>query len=89
LPQGITDLFGYPNYSETGPDRCHAPEASRFTADGDASLDQNIVDITVTQVESIVEPDGVGDDVWGEAVSFIGVHPEIVSQGQLIWQYPS
>jgi len=42
----------------------------------------------VTEVESIVEPDRVTNYVWLESVAFVDIHPEIVSQGQLIWQYP-
>jgi hypothetical protein len=42
----------------------------------------------MTEVETIVEPDGVADDVGWESVPFISIHAEIVSQTELIWQYP-
>jgi hypothetical protein len=45
-----------------------APEADRFAANCDASLGQQIFDITVAEVESIVKPDGIGNDVVWESV---------------------
>jgi hypothetical protein len=33
----------------------------------------------VTEIESIVEPDCVTDDVWWKSVSFICIHPLILS----------
>ena len=40
-----------------------ALQANRFAADSDASFSQEIFDITVAQVEAVVEPDGVGNDI--------------------------
>ena len=54
------------------------PEADRFTADGDAPLSEKIFDISMTQVEAIVEPDSIGNDIWWEAVPFICVHGPIL-----------
>ena len=31
--------------------------------------------ITVAEIESVVEPDGVAGDVGWESVTFVGVHP--------------
>ena len=39
--------------------------ADRFSGHGDASLGEQIFNIAVIQVKSIVEPDCVADDVWG------------------------
>jgi len=41
-----------------------APQADRFMAYGDASLSHQIFDVSVTQAESVVEPDRVADDIW-------------------------
>jgi hypothetical protein len=64
-----------------------APQANRLPSDDDPAFSQQILDISVAQIEAIVEPDGVGDDIGRESVSFIGIHPEIVSQAELTWQY--
>ena len=42
----------------------------------------------MAQIESIVQPNCIADDVWRESVTLIGIHSGIVSQAQLIWQYP-
>ena len=39
-----------------------APQANRFVADSDSSLYEYIFDISVTQIESILEPDSITDD---------------------------
>ncbi len=56
-----------------------APKADCFAADSDASFSQEIFNISVTEVESVVEPDGVGNDIWWESVTFVCVHPRILS----------
>ena len=73
-----------------------APETNRFAADDDSSFGQDIFDVAVTEVESIVEPDCVTNDIWRKPVTFICVHHQIISfpafnlsvPGQLIWRYP-
>jgi hypothetical protein len=54
------------------------PESNRFTADSYASLGQEILDIPVTEIESIVEPDCVGNDIWRKTMAFICIHPPIL-----------
>ena len=39
-----------------------------------ASLSQDIFNIAVTEIESVVEPDGVADDIGWKSVAFICVH---------------
>jgi len=56
------------------------PEPNRFTAYSDASLSQEIFNVSVTQIESIVKPDGITDDVRRESMALIGVHPSILAQ---------
>ena len=54
------------------------PETDRFATDGDTSLSEKIFDISMAQVEAIVEPDGVGDDIWRESVALVGIHGPIL-----------
>jgi hypothetical protein len=41
----------------------YAPQADRLPSDDDSPFSQDIFDIAVTEVESIVEPNGIGNDV--------------------------
>ena len=40
--------------------------------DSDSALSQENFDIAVTQIESVVQPDSIGNDIWRE--SFICIH---------------
>ena len=53
----------------------------RGTADCDAALSQKIFNIAVTEVEPIVEPDGVTDDIRWKPVTLISTHHQIIDQG--------
>ena len=55
------------------------PEADRLPADRDAALGEQIFDISVAEIEAIVEPDGITDDIGGEPASFIGIHAPILA----------
>jgi len=57
-------------------------------ADSNTSLGQQIFDISVAQVEAVVEPHRVTDNLRWKSVSLVCIHPLIVSQGDLTWQYP-
>ena len=57
----------------------YAPETDCFTADGDAALGQEIFDISVAEIETIVEPDSVGDDVRRKSVTFVSIYPQILA----------
>ncbi|MFT6958322.1 MAG: hypothetical protein ACJAYC_003339 [Halieaceae bacterium] len=56
-----------------------APETDCLSADGDASFSEEIFDITVAAIEPVVEPDFIGNNVRRETVSFISIHPMILS----------
>ena len=44
----------------------YTPETDCFTAHGNASFGREVLDITMTQVKSVVEPNGIGNDIrWG------------------------
>jgi len=51
------------------------PETDCFAADGNTSLGEKIFNIAMAEVEAIVEPDGLGDDIWRESVTFVSIHP--------------
>jgi hypothetical protein len=55
------------------------PKTDRFAADGDTSLGKEIFNVTMAQIESVVEPDGIGDDVRWESVSFVCAHGPILA----------
>jgi hypothetical protein len=46
----------------------NAPQPDRFCANGDVSLSQKVLNIAVTEIEAIIEPDGITDDVRWESV---------------------
>jgi len=51
-----------------------APEADCFAADGDASFCEEIFDISMAEVESVVEPDSLRNDIRRKSVTFICIH---------------
>jgi len=55
------------------------PEPDRLSSDGDAPLSQKILDISMTKVESVVEPNCIGNDIWRKSVAFICFHPPILA----------
>jgi hypothetical protein len=69
-----------------------APEADRLVGDGDASPGQQIFDVPVAEIEAVIEPDGVLDDLRRKSVppvrALSAFHPGIVASRRLIWQYP-
>ena len=55
----------------------------RFAADRDASFGEKVFDEwsgtpAMTEIETLVEPDGVGDDVRWESIALVGIHPPIL-----------
>ena len=49
-----------------------------YVADSDTSFSEQIFDISVAEIESIVQPNYVADDVWWESVAFVCIHPPIL-----------
>jgi len=56
------------------------PEHDGLTAHCDALFSKDIFDISVTQVEAAVKPDGLTNDVGWKSVAFVGIHPPILVQ---------
>jgi hypothetical protein len=47
------------------------PQANRLVADADAALSQQLLHVTMAQVEPVVQPDGVADDLHGKAMAAV------------------
>ena len=43
-------------------------EENRWRGNSDNMFGKAILDVALTQIETIVKPDSVGDDIWREAV---------------------
>jgi hypothetical protein len=54
-----------------------APQPDCFSAHDNATLSEEIFDISMAEIEAIAEPDCVGDDIWWEPMALISVHPLI------------
>ena len=60
-----------------------APEPDGFIADCDTPLGKEIFDITMAEIEAIVEPDSVADDIGWEPVTLEGSHHRIIKFREL------
>jgi hypothetical protein len=47
------------------------PKAVRFATDGYAPFGQEIFDIAVTEIESIVQPDRIGNDIGRKSMTLV------------------
>ena len=67
-----------------------APQPDRFTTDLDSSMSQQFFNIAVTEIESVIQPFRLLDDIGRKSVTFIrvgaSVHWPIVAQRQLTCQ---
>ena len=50
-----------------------APAPDRLVGDNDAALSQNQLNITQAETEDVVQPDGVADDLSGEAMAIVRI----------------
>ncbi|MFT5483042.1 MAG: hypothetical protein ACI9GW_001697 [Halieaceae bacterium] len=41
--------------------------------------EEQIFDISMAEIESVVKPGGIGNDIWRESVAFVCVHLSILS----------
>lgn len=53
------------------------PESNCFAGDSNAAFRQEILDIPVTQVEAIVDSDGIRNDIGRKSVTLTGTHGPI------------
>jgi len=56
-----------------------APKTDGLASDDDSSFSQEVLDISVAEIEAIVEPDCIANDIWWEPVKFLGIHSPILS----------
>jgi hypothetical protein len=74
----VASMFAFQSAGVNGAE-FDAPKADGLSADGDASFSKEIFNISVAEIEPVVEPDGVGDNIWRKSVAFIYVHGPILS----------
>jgi len=66
------------------------PESNRFVADVDISLSQQIFNISNTEIEPMVQPNGVLNDGRWETVTFVYVfHSAVLAEVCFTCQYPA
>lgn len=46
-------------------------DSNRFIRYGDSALGEKILDISETQTETMINPDGIADDLWREPMTVI------------------
>ena len=56
-----------------------APEADRFSGYSATPLGEQVFDIAMAEIEPVVEPDGITDDVGWKSVALIGIHQLILA----------
>ena len=56
-----------------------APQANRFAANVDASFSEKVFNIPMTQIEAIIEPGGIQNDIGQESVALVSIHPPILA----------
>ena len=53
-----------------------APEADRLEADRDTPFGQQVFNISVAHIESVIQPEGVADDAGWETVALVVIHTQ-------------
>ena len=68
-------------FQSTGIDcsKLDTPQADRLSGYSDASFSEQIFNIPMAEVEFVVEPDCVTDDVGWESMTPIGIHGPILA----------
>ena len=56
-----------------------APESDSFVTNGNNAFGEQVFDISMTEIESEVEPDRAVDDIGRESVTFVCIHSPILS----------
>ena len=56
-----------------------APESDSFVADGDATLSKKVFNISMAQVESVIQPNCIADDIGRESLTLVGIHGPILA----------
>jgi len=59
--------------------KLNAPQTNRFATDCDASFSEKVFDISMAEIEAVLKPDSIGNDVGWESMAFVYVHSPILS----------
>jgi hypothetical protein len=51
----------------------------QFPADRDASFGQEVFDIAVAKVETVVQPDSIADDVGWKSMTLVCIHGQVLA----------
>jgi transposase-like protein len=55
-----------------------APKTDSFSGYSDAAFGKEIFDIALTEIESVIEPNGIGNHMWRESVTLISIQAPIL-----------
>jgi len=55
------------------------PKADSFATNCDASFSEKVFNIPMTQIEAIIEPGGIQNDIGQESVALVSIHPPILA----------
>ena len=56
-----------------------APQTGSFSEYGYAPFSEQVFNIPVAQVETVIQPDCVANNIGWESVAFVGVHAPILA----------
>lgn len=74
----ITSVLAFQSASING-SKLDAPETDRLTRYSDTTFGEKVFDISMAEIEAIVKPHSMADDIGRESVSFICIHGPIVT----------
>lgn len=66
----VTLMFTFQSPGMVGT-KFYAPQTNRLIAGFDTSLSEQTFDITIAEVESVVQPNCIADDIWRNSVAFV------------------
>jgi len=68
----VTQVLTFRATDEEGSEFC-TPEADGFATYGDMPFSEEILNISMTEVEALVQPDCIGNDIWwGHPIGIAG-----------------
>jgi len=69
----ITSVFAFQSTCINGSE-FDTPQADRLAGYIDASLGEQVFNITMAEIEAVVQPDGVGNYIWQKSVTLVNIH---------------
>jgi hypothetical protein len=55
-----------------------APKTDSFSGYSDAAFGKEVFDIALAEIESVIEPNGIGNHIWRESVTRISIYAPIL-----------